>query len=205
MLISILIIFVAVAALLLAAAVRFGFRYDREVKEIFLSYLLLRAVIDFREMNIRISLAGINIKQLDLKGGEKRAEVKKEKPEAPKKKRKFRRPEFGWSDLNLLKSLIEKFHIKYLALNISGGFSDPYETGKYFGIYTAVSGILPKIMRHINFRPDFTTDILHFDGKGLIYVRPYALIFWILKVVIKKRKSLFGESLYLKKKGASYA
>ncbi len=205
MLLSILIILTGIAVILLAAAIRFGFRIDRDVKEIFFSYLLVRVVIDFREMNGTVSLAGIKIKKIDLTGKEKPAEIKKEMPKEPEKKKKFRRPEFGWSDLHLLKSLIKKFHIKYLALNISGGLSDPYKTGKYFGIYTAISGILPKIMRHINFYPDFTTDNLKFDGKGLIYVRPYDLILWVIKVIIKKRKWLFGESLYLRKKGASYA
>ncbi len=152
-----------------------------------------------------IRLAGINVKTFDLiprKKPEKVKAVPKEKP-APKRKRGM--PKVGWDDFRMLVSFLKKFHVKYLCFTISGGFSDPYETGKYFGIYSALSGAAPGVMKHIAFYPDFASSGLHFEGKGLIYIRLFHIVYFAVKIVVKKRKWILGEPLIVKKKGASYA
>jgi len=44
-------------------------------------------------------------------------------------------------------------------LTITGGFGDPFETGKVFGYYAILQGIFPSFMSHITFNPDFSKKL----------------------------------------------
>jgi hypothetical protein len=90
-------------------------------------------------------------------------------------------------------------------LAISGGFSDPYETGVNYGYYWALKGIFPKIMSHIDYKPDFSSSELQFDGLGDIRIRMIHLIIFGLRMFIEILKGGFGRKPVPQKKGLIYA
>ncbi len=208
MLISILIALALIVIIILISAIRFRFRYDDSEKSIGVSYLIARVGIDFKEKKGAIVILGIPVYRFPLDritgvGREKKEPAAEAKPAKPKKRLKF--PKFQWSDLRYLIRLFRGLKIKYLELSATGGFGDPYETGKMFGYYAMLQGIFPSIMSHIRFNPDFSKAGLHLKGRGLIYIRVYHLVIFALRVLIIKRRSNLGEKRLLKRKGVSYA
>jgi len=209
MIIIILSIILLIIAVALAGAIRFKFRFDKNQKTISISYLMLRFLIDFDTMTGQVTIAAIQVKRIELKNLLRKTAKKPPQtttpPPAKKAEKMPRWLKLGWSDIKRFFSLLGKIRTKDLVFTISGGISDPYQTGKYFGYYMALCGVFPRLMSHIAFRPDFVAESLKFEGKGIIYIRVYQILIFAIKMMFEKLKKLINLKYITRKKGASYA
>jgi hypothetical protein len=208
MLILILVIFLAIAVILLASSICLKFRYDEKEKWLAVSYIFARFRADFAGKSGIVSLFAIPIKRIQLgKGKFAGKEIALESKKEKKSKGGSRGilSAFEWNDIQALGGLFKKIRTKNLRLNISGGFGDPFETAKIFSLYTAIAGIFPLVMSHVNFYPDFSNARLQFEGRGLIYIRVLHLTAFLVRFIYRKRKYFLGSMIVTKKKGVSYA
>ena len=173
---------------LLYASVNVRFRYEEAGKIVTMSYTAVGITFDITKRTGRLSLAWIPIYRFDLKKKRKKKKKKKEvaaeivEKKAEKKVKKKRK--FGLSDLKLkylsmAKALMSGIRIRQLQINISGGYREPFYTGKMFAYYCAARGMYPRLMAHVIFFPDFTSEKLTTEGKGLVSLR----MFYIFRFV----------------------
>ncbi|MCX6829569.1 MAG: hypothetical protein NT002_09855 [candidate division Zixibacteria bacterium] len=209
MVIIILSVILLIIAVALVGAVRFKFRFDKKQKTISISYLLFGFLIDFDTMTGQFSVAAIRVKRIELKSllqkTAKETPGTATLPPAKKAEKMPRWLKLGWSDIKRFFRLLGKIRTKDLVFTISGGISDPYQTGKYFGYYMALCGVFPRLMSHISFQPDFAAESLKFEGKGIIYIRVYQILIFAIKMIFEKLKKLINLKYVTRKKGASYA
>ena len=211
---SLVIIFIILALILYIclSSLKLRFRYDDRAKDVKVSYTLAGVRADFNDMAAKIYLAGIRVKSIALADivslkAEKKPEKAKE-VEKKKKKKRFTLPAINFDDaLYYLKKgrhLLAKVRIRYLNIDISDGFADPYYTGQLFAAYSVLMGVCPRLASHISFKPDFSADSIKVRGKGLVSIK----MFYILQVVFLILTSKLIDYLKSKpikaKKGASY-
>lgn len=193
------------------SSIKLRLLFNESNKFIELSYTLIKFRLLFNDLTGRIYFAGIRIKKFGLleaiSGRKPKKITKEEKPK--KKKRKPAGPKsikFG-QILYYLKKLyypIHKIKIKYLYLNISDGFSDPYYTGQLYALYTTFTGIFPKLMSHISFKPDFSADNIKIIGEGLVKLKIYHILLPILQILADKILGMVRTPFLRLKKGTGY-
>lgn len=195
-------LFIIIAALiilfvlLMAASIRIRARFDESEKMVAASYTFLKTAFDISEKRIYVSAAGIRLFSFPIKSDEKK-EKKAVVPdmaekEKPKKKR------FSFSDLNMkylrmAKALIGGTKIRELAIKIRGGFTEPFYTGKMYGYYWAAKGMYPKLMSHVDFKPDFSSGSLIFEGKGLVTLRMFYILKFVCSLLFDRLKNKIGK------------
>jgi len=186
-------------------------RFGESIKYIDLSYTLFRLHLLPGDMTGQVYIAGIGLKKFNLLElilpGKHKKKIKEDIP--IKKKRKFAGVKsLGFGQilcyLEKLYHPIRKIKIKYLNIDISDGFSDPYHTGQLYAIYTTASGIFPKLMSHVNFRPDFSADRIKINGEGLVKLRIYHILLPVLQILTDKILSTVKNPFLRLRKGTSY-
>ena len=208
MILYILIFILTAIIVALAGSIRLKFHLNSQEQVVSVSYFFILFSADIKNKTGVIRLMRIPIKRISLLTSDLPIKVKKKVSTDAKPKEakgpgfKFR---FKFDYWRRFYSLIKKIRIKRLILNISGGFSDPYETGVNYGYYWALKGILPKIMSHIDYQPDFSSSELQFDGFGDIRIRMIHLIIFGLRMLIEILKNGYGRKPVPQKKGIIYA
>ena len=199
------------------SSIKLRLKFDDAIKCLDLSYTFIRFRLLFNDMTGRIYFAKIRIKKFGIKEAlfamkDKKARRDEEIKKEDIAKKKKRKPVWARS-LNFkqilfyLKKLsypIRKIKIKYLNIEISDGFSDPYYTGQMYAIYSTVTGIFPKLMLHINFKPDFSADSIKIRGEGLVKLRLYHILLPLLQILADKIFGMVRTPFLRLKKGTSY-
>jgi hypothetical protein len=208
MIITILIILAIVIIGILATPLKLKFSLNKSEKKISISYLLLSVLLDIDSRSGRILLARLPIRQFSLERS-KAIKTEKKREVEPAKRAKasgywLRQLKSSWKMLKIAGALLRKFRTRDLVITISGGL-DPYLTGNLFGFYMALRGMAPGVMSHVDFRPDFSAESLQFEGKGVIYIRTYYLLYTAIRLAIEIIRLRLGERSALKKKGVRYA
>ncbi len=210
--------FIIIFIFIILAIVYFGFssiklrlKFNDKIKFIDLSYTLLRFRLLFNDKTGRISIAGITIKRfdlLDILTSEKQKDVIKDKIVKKKKRKSIWTKSANFNQiLYYLKKLsypIRNIKIKYLNIDISDGFSDPYYTGQLYAIYSTLSGIFPKLMSHVNFSPDFSADSIKIRGEGLVKLKICHILLPVLQILADKIFGMVRTPFLRLKKGTSY-
>lgn len=205
MFITICVILVALVAVMLASSLRLKLEFSDNAKFAALAFLFGTVSFDLPKRHLEIRMAGIRVKR--IKTGKKAKVVKVEKGaiEKPKaKKRRFKIPKLKFIYARWALELLKKIRIRYLDLNIAGGFEDPYYTGNATAIYWAAKGIAPGLMSHITFSPEFSSGHLKFDGKGLITLKMYYIVKLILRLLTDMVETKIRRFFILRTKGVSY-
>ncbi|MCP4703018.1 MAG: DUF2953 domain-containing protein, partial [candidate division Zixibacteria bacterium] len=195
------------------SSIKLRLKFDDTIRFIDLSYTFFKIRLLFNDKTGRIYLAGIKVKTFNLwdilKTDRSPKSEKARDDTIEKKKRKF-----DWSGCLELKKMryylkklsypIGKIKIKYLNIEISDGFSDPYHTGQLYATYSTIIGIFPKLMSHINFNPDFSADKLKISGEGLVKLRLCHILLPILQILADKIFGMVRNPFLRLKKGTSY-
>jgi hypothetical protein len=147
----------------------------------------------------------MDIRKTDVKKKDKKIKkVKKEKGPEELKIKKKKGPDFWFEYLKGARDLVGNIRLEFLNIKIRGGIFDPFYTGKMYAYYWAAKGAFPQLMSHVDFRPDFSSETVQIEGKGVVYLRMYYILkvgFSILAVMIKEKMAnlfTFG------KRGPSY-
>jgi len=206
MTIIILSILAGLILLFTLSSVRLKFRYNDQSKYLKVSFWFLAVTLYPLAKEGRFSLAGISIKQFNLRS-------QKTPSSAPAVKKKSK-SSFTWRSIweivreerfRKILTFPKRIRIKYLDIDISGGLSNPCQTGIALGAFYALKGMMPKIMRYVSYRPDFLSSRLKFEGKGLVYLRIYHILVLAYYLLMIKVRSYWREKALEKKKGAAYA
>jgi len=209
---KIIFIFILLAVIyFIFSSIKLRLKFNEAIKFIDLSSTLLRFRLLFKNKTGQIYIFGICVKTFDLLDiftEKKPKEVAKEKPTKEKKKKPFwaKSPNLN-QILYYLKKLsypIRKIKIKYLNIDISDGFSDPYHTGQLYALYSTLAGIFPKLMSHINFNPDFSADSIKISGEGLVKLRICHILLPVLQILADKIFGMVRTPFMRLKKGTSY-
>lgn len=209
MIIEMLVILVALTVMFLASSLRLKFRFDDDIKFAESGFMIFAGQYDHSSKAIKIKLAGLTIKTIDITKTDlisKVPVIKKAKEEKPKNKRK-KKPSFLKFKLDYIKwafQLLRKIRIKYLDFDISGGFDDPYYTGNTTAIYWMAKGIAPGFMSHIVFNPNFSADTFVYKGKGLITLKMYYIVKLILRLLTDIIETRIRNIFISKSEGVSY-
>jgi hypothetical protein len=200
---------------LLYTSIIIRLKYKDTEKSVSLSYAIVAVKIDLTQLRGRLFLLHVPVYRFDLRKTKKKKKAKAEAKtkakadkERPDKKPK-RKKKFGLSDLKLeylimAKELMSGIRIRQLQINISGGYREPFYTGKMFAYYCAARGIYPKLMSHINFSPNFSSDKLKLEGKGLVSLRMFYIFKFVFGVLADKVKEKLNNLFVIRRKGASY-
>ncbi|PKK84224.1 MAG: hypothetical protein CVT49_04455 [candidate division Zixibacteria bacterium HGW-Zixibacteria-1] len=175
--------------LVLAASIRIRAKFDDSEKTVAAAYIFLKSTYDISSKTVMVSAFGIRLFSFPIKSEKKKKEPAPEVEEKKKKKRK----RFSFSDidikyLKMAKALIGGTKIKELAIKIRGGFTEPFYTGKMYGYYWAAKGMYPKLMSHVDFKPDFSSGTLIFEGKGLVTLRMYYIFRFVCSFLYDRLK-----------------
>jgi len=200
---TLVIVFTALAAVivwLLMSSIRLRFSFDDSEKLVAASYTLLCVRIDFEATRGHVTVGMLPVFRFRLK--------RKPKPEKPKRKRRLKF-KLKWSDFKIdylyqFKSCLSKIRIKYLDIKITGGFKSPYRTGQACALYWAAVGILPRLMKHISFNPDFDAEKIDFSGKGLVSLRLFYIIRLVYRLLADRIKNRIQVWFTFRRKGESY-
>ena len=197
---------VVLGFLLLAASIRIRGVFDQSEKTVHASYMFVGSLFSFPEKRVFISIAGISLFSFPInskkkKESESEIEKKAEKERPPKKKKRFRFSDLNIGHLKMAKELIGGTKIRELAIKIRGGFTEPFYTGKMYGYYWAAKGMYPKLMSHIDFKPDFSSGTLIFEGKGLVTLRMFYIFRFVCCLLYDKLKQNFLKKSSIEKKG----
>ncbi len=189
---------------LLFASVIIRFRYEDTDRSASLSYTFVKFMFDITHEKVRFFLFRIPIYAFDAKDHRAFEFVKKKLDMKLMWKKKF-----GLSDLKLeylimAKTLMGGIRIRQLQINISGGYREPFYTGKIFAYYCAAKGIYPNLMSHVDFSPDFSSEKLNFEGKGLASLRMFYILRFVFGLLADKAKEKLNNLFVIRKKGASY-
>lgn len=213
----IFIFIVLVVLYLIFSSIKLRLKFNESIKFIDLSYTFIRLRLLFNDMTGRIYLAGIGIKKINIieeilkdrpKKVKRAKEAKVVDKETVKKKKSSK-----FESINLKKIIfylkklyypICKINIKYLKIKITDGFSDPYYTGQLYAIYSTASGIFPKLMSNIDFKPDFSADSIKIDGEGLVKLRIFHILLPLLQILTDKIFGMAKNPFLRIKKGTSY-
>jgi len=179
-------------SLILLAKISGSFIANKDKKRVTGSFMLFSIVLDFVQKSGQIKFWRLTFIRFAL-GRKKPFPVKIVEDTAVKK--------FKISNLNLdllrkAKRLIGYIKINKLIVKIHGGFTEPFYTGKIYGYYWAMKGMFPKLMSHVDFRPDFSSGKLTFDSRGKLSIR-LVYIIWILiqlgfESIAKRTKSIIS-------------
>lgn len=177
------------------------------------SYSIFGVVLDIGSMKLQFFVGRIRVYTFDVKkaGLKKIDEIAKKKRKGrktekskPGKRKRFELPGFWFEYLKGAWNIVGHIRLDHLDIKISGGIFDPFYTGKFFGYYWAARGAFPRLMSHVQFRPDFSSETLQVEGKGVVYLRLY----FILKVVLGLLAVMIKEKLTnlftIRKRGPSY-
>ncbi|MCP4703021.1 MAG: DUF2953 domain-containing protein, partial [candidate division Zixibacteria bacterium] len=195
------------------SSIKLRLKFDDTIRFIDLSYTLFRIRLLFNDKTGQIYIVGLKVKSFDLWDI-----LKTDMSPKPKKTREDtiekKKREFDWSGYLELKKMryylkklfypIRKINFKYLNIEISDGFSDPYYTGQLYAVYSTVMGIFPKLMSHINFNPDFSADNIKIFGEGLVKLRLCHILLPILQILADKIFGMVRDPFLRLKKGTSY-
>ena len=199
----IILAFLAVFALLLAASVAARVRLAQSEKTVVVSYTVVGFIADLAAKTGRISILGLPLFRINLARKKKKKTVKESaKKEKPKKKR-FRFSDMRIEYLRMAKKLIGGMRIKELAINIHGGFTEPFYTGKMYAYYRAARGMYPSLISHIDFRPDFSSGSLTIDGKALVSLKMYYIFRFACGLLADKIKEKSNKLFGIRKRGRS--
>ncbi len=209
---TIIFIFIILAVLFLAfSSIKLRLKFNESIKFIELSYTLIKFRLLFNDLTGRIYFGGIRIRKfnlLDIFTDKKPKEAIKAKgPREKKKKSVWAKSPNLRQILYYLKKLsypIRKIKIKYLNIDISDGFSDPFYTGQLYAVYCTAKGIFPKLMSHINFRPDFSADRIKISGEGLVKLRICHILLPILQILADKILGMVRIPFLRIRKGTGY-
>jgi len=184
---------IIVAALLLAASVRIRAVFDESEKVIRASYTLAGFVYDIPSKRVAVTLAGIRLFTFPISNKIAQVVLEKGAKEKP-----------SFSDLKLeylkkAKNLVGGTKIRELVIKISGGFTEPFYTGKMYGYYWAAKGMYPNLMSHVDFKPDFSSGSLIFEGKGLVTLRMFYIFRFVCSLLNDKLKQKFWKKYSIKK------
>ncbi len=205
MLITIFVILVALVAIVLTSPLRLKFEFSDDAEFAALAFLFGTVSFDLPKRHLEIRLAGFRIKKIKTGKKAKAAKAKKVSIEKPKaRKRRFKIPKLKFVYARWALQLLRKIHIRYLNLNIAGGFEDPYHTGNAAAIYWTAKGISPRFMSHITFSPEFSSNCLTFNGKGLITIKMYYIVRLILRLLTDIVGTKIRRFFILRTKGVSY-
>ncbi len=206
----ILIILILLAAVILIGSIRLRLRFEGNILTAEITFLILKTRLDLSSMILQFYLSGIRVYRTVLGGKKKKKSLKKIdslkfiKGKKKKRKRWLKIPKDWRLYLSKAIWLLKKIRISYLVIKIRGGFADPYYTGNCFAAYTVAGGIAPLVMKHIDFRPDFSAEKLRFAGKGLIYIRIYYIVYVAVYILQRYLSRKFNEWFTIRKKGVSY-
>jgi hypothetical protein len=200
---TIFIILVLLVAILLASSLRLRFKFNDEVRFVAAGYLFAAVFFDISNWRLTFRLAGIPLKRLPV-GKTTRAASEMAVKKRGVAKRWFRRPQLKWDYAKWILQLLGKVRVRYLKLDISGGFEDPYHTGNATAVYWTAKGMAPKIMSHVNFSPDFGANRMNYKGNGLITLRMYYIIKLVVRLLADLIKTKISSLSILRKKGVSY-
>jgi len=197
---------ITIAALMLAASIRIRANFDDSEKKIRASYTFVGSDYDILKNQVIVSVAGIRLRSFSLKVGKlmEKAAAKKEKTVESENKKPEKKKKFAFSDLKLeylkmARDLIGGTKIKELAIKIRGGFTEPFYTGKMCGYYWIARGMYPNLMSHVDFRPDFSSGTLSFEGKGLVTLRMYYILRFVCCLLYDRLKQKFAKNSEQKK------
>lgn len=195
---------------LLYSSIIIRLKYKDTEKSVSASYSIVAVTIDLAQLRGWLSLLYVPVYRFDLRKKKKKAAkaAKKAIKEKSDKKAKSKK-RFGLSDLKLeylimAKELMSGIRIRQLQINISGGYREPFYTGKMFAYYCAARGIYPKLMSHIDFSPNFSSDKLKLEGKGLVSLRMFYIFRFVFGLLADKVKEKLNNLFVIRKKGASY-
>ena len=195
-------VLVVLVCLLMAASIRIRGVFDQSEKTVRASYIFVGSRFSIPEKRVFISLGGINLFDFPIKSKEKKE--KKEKKEGEKDKKRFRFSDLNIEYLKMAKELIGGTKIRELAIKIRGGFTEPFYTGKMYGYYWAAKGMYPKLMSHVDFKPDFSSGTLIFEGKGLVTLRMFYIFRFVCCLLYDKLKRKFTKKSSREKKGIDH-
>lgn len=192
-----------VIALLLAASVAARVILAETEKTVAVSYAFLGFRADLAVKTGRVYIVGVPLFRFKLTDKKKKARKEPAKKKEKKKKR-FKFSDMKLEHLKMGKGLIGGLKIKELAINIHGGFMEPFYTGKMYAYYWAARGMYPALASHINFRPDFSAGSLTIDGKALVSLRMFYIFRFVCGLLADKIKEKSNKLFGTKKRGASY-
>ena len=79
--------------------------------------------------------------------------------------------------IRLLQTLIGAIRLRTLQMKGRIGLNDPYDTGRLWGLFSALTGIIHmKQQVQIQFEPDFDHPAFEIDGHGIIRIIPLQMI-----------------------------
>ncbi len=192
----------ALAAGILIASIKMRFRFSDSEQVVSISYLALGLRLNFSDRSGKFCFNGMKIFGFPLKPSS--IEEIAKKALLIEKTGRLKLSDIKLEYFKMAGNLISHIRFKELQINIRGGFLEPFYTGKMYGYYWAVKGMYPNLMAHVDFRPDFSSAKLIFEGYGYFYLRLYYIVgtgirLWsgILK---EKKKNIF----IIRKRGASY-
>jgi hypothetical protein len=210
---TIVIILIAAAVVigyLMLASITARFQYETDEKSAVLSYSLLSFNFNIVQKQGRLFLFRIPVYTFTPGKKKKKKEPKvdktvKEKPEKKeKKKKRFKLSDLKIEYLRMAKSLIGGIRIRELLIKISGGYREPFYTGKMYAYYWAAKGMYPNLMSHFHFSPDFSSERLNIEGKGLVSIKMFYIFRLFFGLLADKTKEKLNNLFVIRKKGASY-
>lgn len=211
---TVLIIFAiltGIALYLVLSAIKLRLRFNDSEWTIIFSYTLFSLRLQINKMEGRIHIAGIGIKKFKLSGEGVASQTKKIADKARKEEGKKGSEKFSFSDIisifNYMKKLrytIGHIRVKHLKIDLWDGFSNPYNTGRLYALFTAAKGIFPHLLKYVTFKPDFSADSLKIRGEGLVLLKMLYILIPVLQMLTDKiKESTIAPSTRLKK-GTSY-
>ena len=207
---------IVLLGLLIVSSIKLRLKLDETEKTVRVWYTLLRVEIDLSGQQGKLMLAGIKLRRFPLDSTKTgKAEKPASLPKKPKKKKAKLTAKKRRSIFDLLSYLKFKYfrkagsllrHIKFhdLMLRISGGFLEPFYTGKMFAYYCALKGACPSVMAPISFQPDFSSGSLRFAGKGLAHIRMYYILEFVCFILADLVKEKIKKMFTNRKKGVEH-
>jgi hypothetical protein len=199
-------IILAVSAILIGylavASVKARLVLSEREKTITAAYAVLSFQADIMGRFGRVLIAGIPIHKFKIEGGKIEKAVMKAVTEKLAKEKRLRLSDLKIEHLRAAGRFIGHVRIKELLIKISGGLIEPFYTGKMFAYYCAARGIYPILMSHVHFRPDFSSEKLKFEGKGLASIRMFYIFKVGLGLLADRVKDKSKELFIIRKKGS---
>jgi len=197
----------AILGYLLITSIVLRFRYLENDKSASLSYACATVMFDIVQKQGRLFLFRIPVYKFKAnKEKEKKTDeiIKKKLEKKPKRKRRFNLSDLKLEYLRMAKALIGGIRIRELLINISGGYKEPFYTGKMFAYYCAAKGMYPNLMSHLNFSPGFSSEKLNIEGKGLVSIKIFYILRFVCGLLADKVKEKANNFFVIRRKGASY-
>jgi hypothetical protein len=198
----------AILAALISASIKIRVRLVESQKTIAVKYTLFQMNLDLQKKTGHVRIAGIEVFRFELaferKLKEKAKKPRKELPPVGKERKKFYLTDLKVEYLIRAKSLVGNIRIKELMIKLTGGWLEPFYTGKMFAYYCAAKGMYPSLMSHVEFRPDFSSEKMKIEGKGLVCLRMYHILRLIFGLLADKLKEKSHELFKIRRRVTIY-